>query len=75
MRIVSVDPQSPAVHGELREGDIVVGIERVAIDSVDALHQKLGEALIQKDCSIKFLRGHASPQVMFSTVRPTQRQG
>ena len=56
-------------------GDIVVGIEGVAIDSVDALHQTLGEALIQKDCSIKFLRGHASPQVMFSTVRPTQRQG
>lgn len=75
VRIVSVDPQSPAARGGLREGDIVVGIEGVAIDSVDALHQTLGEALIQKDCSIKFLRGHASPQVMFSTVRPTQRQG
>jgi len=75
VRIVSVDPQSPAARAGLREGDTVLGIEGRAIESVDALHQTLGEALIHKDCSIKFLRGHASPQVMFSTVRPTQRVG
>jgi S1-C subfamily serine protease len=75
VRIVSIDPQSPAARGGLREGDVVLGIEGRVIDSVDALHQTLGEALIGKDCSIKFLRGHASPQVLFSSVRPTQRLG
>ena len=75
VRIVSVDPQSPAARGGLREGDTVLGIEGRAIESVDALHQTLDDALIQRDCSVKFLRGHASPQVMFATVRPTQRVG
>jgi S1-C subfamily serine protease len=73
VRIVTVDPQSPAARAGLRVGDTVIGIEGRAIESVDALHQALGEALIHKDCSVKFLRGHASPQVLFSTVRPTQR--
>ncbi len=75
VRVVSVDPMSPAAHAGLREGDTVLGIEGRAIESVDALHQALDEDLIHKDCSIRFLRGHVSPQVMFSTVRPTQRAG
>ncbi len=75
VRVASVDPHSPAALAGLREGDTVLGIEGRAIESVDALHQTLDETLIHKDCSVKFLRGHASPQVMFSTVRPTQRAG
>ena len=75
VRVLSVDPGSPADRAGLREGDIVLGLDGAAIGSVDALHQSLNEARIHKDCAIKLLRGHASPQVMFMSVRPIERTG
>ncbi|MGZ5130845.1 MAG: S1C family serine protease [Caldimonas sp.] len=75
VRILSVEPGSPGARAGLREGDIVLGIDGAAIASVDALHQSLSEARIQKDCAIKFLRGTASPQVLFLSVRPIERLG
>ena len=39
------------------------------------VYQSLGEARIHKDCVVKLLRGHASPQVLFLSVRPTERLG
>jgi S1-C subfamily serine protease len=75
VRVVSLDPQSPAAQAGLREGDIVLGIDGVTIDSVDALHRVLDESRIQRDCALKFLRGHTSPEVMFVTVRPRERLG
>ena len=75
VRVMSLDPQSPAARAGLREGDIVLGIDGSAIDSVDALHRLLDESRIQRDCAVKFLRGHAQPQALFCTVRPTERLG
>src|SRR5450432_3345368 len=51
VRVLSVEPGSPAERAGLREGHI------------------------QKDCVLKFLRGHASPQVLFLTARPIERLG
>ena len=62
MRVVSVEPGSPAARAGVREGDVIVGIDGAAIDSVDALHQTLDESRIHRDCVLKLLRGHASPQ-------------
>ena len=75
VRVVSLDPQSPAARAGVREGDIVLGIDGATIDSVDALHRVLDESRIHRDCALKFLRGHASPQAMFVTVRPSERLG
>jgi S1-C subfamily serine protease len=75
VRVVSLDSQSPAARAGLREGDIVLGIDGAKIDSVDALHRVLDESRIHRDCALKFLRGHASPQAMFVTVRPSERLG
>jgi S1-C subfamily serine protease len=75
VRVVSLDAQSPAARAGLREGDIVLGIDGIAIDSVDALHRVLDESRIQRDCAVKFLRGVATPQPMFLTVRPSERLG
>jgi len=75
VRVVSLDPQSPAARAGMREGDIVLGIDGATIDSVDALHRVLDESRIHRDCALKFLRGHASPQAMFVTVRPSERLG
>ena len=75
VRVVSVDPQSPAARAGLREGDTVLGIDGIAIESVDALHRVLDESRIQRDCALKFLRGHAAPEALFATVRPSERPG
>jgi S1-C subfamily serine protease len=75
VRVISVEPGSPAGHAGLREGDVLLGIDGATLDSVDALHQSLSEPRIHKDCALKFLRGHASPQVLFISVRPTERLG
>ena len=75
VRVVSVDPQSPAARAGLREGDTVVGVDGIAVESVDALHRVLDESRIQRDCALKFLRGHAAPQALFVTVRPSERPG
>ena len=75
VRVVSLDAQSPAARAGLREGDLVLGIDGIAIDSVDALHRVLDESRIQRDCAVKFLRGHATPQPMFVSVRPSERVG
>jgi S1-C subfamily serine protease len=75
VRVLSVEPGSPAAHAGLREADILLGIDGAPLDSVDALHQSLSEQRIQRDCAIKLLRGQASPQVLFLTVRPAERPG
>jgi len=75
VRVISVEPGSPADRAGLREGDVVLGLDGTPLASVDALHQSLGETRIHKDCAVKLLRGHASPQVVFLSVRPTERIG
>ena len=75
VRVVAVEPGSPAALARVREGDTIVGIDGEAIESVDALHQALGERRIRKDCALKLLRGDASPEVLYVTVRPSERAG
>jgi S1-C subfamily serine protease len=75
VRVLAVDPGSPAERGGLREGDVVLGLDGVPLASVDALHQSLDATRIQRDCAVKLLRGQASPQVMFLTLRPAERVG
>jgi S1-C subfamily serine protease len=73
VRIVAIEPGSPAALAGLREGDTIVGIDGERIESVDALHQALGERRIRKDCALKLLRGDVSPEVLYVSVRPSER--
>ena len=75
VRVISVEPGSAAAQAGLREGDVLLGIDGATLDSVDALHQSLSEQRIHEDCTVKLLRGQASPQVLFLTVRPAERLG
>jgi S1-C subfamily serine protease len=73
VRVQTIDPDSPAARGGLQLDDLIVGIDGIAIDSVDQLHQALDGSRIQKDSVIKVLRGALAPEVVFVTVRAGER--
>jgi len=71
VRVLAVERESPAARGGLREGDLIIGIDGTPIESVDRLHQALDASRINRDCVLKLLRGNATGQPMYLTVRPT----
>ncbi|CAN5372141.1 trypsin-like peptidase domain-containing protein [soil metagenome] len=73
VRVLQVEKGSPADAAGVREGDVIVGLDGVDIDSVDRLHQTLDATRIHRDCVVKLLRGTVSPQPMYFTVRPAER--
>ena len=72
VRVMSVDPDSPAARVGVREGDLIVGLDGVAIPSVDALHQALDASRVNRDCVLKIIRGVRQPVPMYLTVRPLE---
>lgn len=73
VRVSSVEAHSPADRAGVREGDVIIGLDGMNIDSVDRLHQALDGSRIQRDGVLKLLRGTLSPQPMYLSVRPTER--
>ncbi|WP_330835947.1 S1C family serine protease [Piscinibacter sp.] len=72
VRVSAVEPDSPAARSGLHEGDWVVGIDGVVIDSVDRLHQTLDASRVHKDCVLKVLRGGVGGQPLYLSVRPSE---
>ena len=72
VRVMSVEPGSPAAQVGVREGDVIVGLDGVAIPTVDALHQTLDASRVNRDCVLKVIRGVRSPAPMYLTVRPLE---
>ena len=72
VRVMSVEPDSPAARVGVREGDVIVGLDGVAIASVDALHQALDSSRVNRDCVLKVIRGVRTPAPMYFTVRPAE---
>jgi S1-C subfamily serine protease len=72
VRVMSVEPDSPAARVGVREGDIIVGLDGVAIASVDALHQTLDASRVNRDCVLKVIRGVRTPAPLYLTVRPAE---
>ena len=56
VRVASVEPESPAARAGVRGDDLIVGLDGVAIDSVDRLHQTLDASRVHKPCVLKLLR-------------------
>jgi S1-C subfamily serine protease len=57
----------------VRDGDLIVGIDGIDIDSVDRLHQTLDANRVGKDCVLKVLRGTAGSQPLYLTVQPSEQ--
>jgi S1-C subfamily serine protease len=75
VRVIATESASPADRAGIRRGDIVVGLDGVTIDSVDALHQALDASRVRKDVVVKLLRGTRSPEVMYLSAQPGEREG
>jgi len=73
VRVSAVEADSPAARAGVREGDVIVGLDGLVIDSVDKLHQALDASRLHRDCAMKLLRGTRSPQPVYVTVRPMER--
>ena len=72
VRVMSVEAGSPAARVGVHEGDVIVGLDGVAIASVDALHQALDASRVNRDCVLKLIRGVRSPVPLYLTVRPAE---
>jgi S1-C subfamily serine protease len=72
VRVAAVEPGSPAARAGFRDGDIVVGIDGTAIDSVDALHQALDRHRIGRESVVKVFRDGAL-KPMYLMVTPLER--
>jgi S1-C subfamily serine protease len=55
--VVSVEPRSPAAVAGLRDGDLIVSFDGVAVEGVDALHRLLTDERIGVPAAIGLLRG------------------
>jgi S1-C subfamily serine protease len=73
VRVASVEKESPAASAGLRIGDLIVGVDGMAISSVDRLHQTLDASRIAHDSVIRLLRGDRSPEQLYLPVRPIER--
>ena len=56
----------------VREGDVIVGLDGVAIANVDALHQALDASRVNRDVVPKVLRGLRTPAPTYFTRRPPE---
>ncbi|GAB3763132.1 trypsin-like peptidase domain-containing protein [Ramlibacter monticola] len=71
VRVLSVEPGSPADRAGLRPGDLLLDLDGQPMASVDALYQALHPERIGRDCSLSVLRpGSSAPLVL--TVRPLE---
>jgi S1-C subfamily serine protease len=57
--IISLEPDGPALAAGLRDGDLLVSFDDVAVENLDDLHRLLTEARIGTKAKIGILRGTA----------------
>jgi S1-C subfamily serine protease len=72
VRITSVEAGSPAEMARLRPGDLILGLDGIAITSVDTLHQALGSERVDRDGLLKVLRAGEKAGPLYVTVRPSE---
>jgi S1-C subfamily serine protease len=71
VRILSVEPGSPADRAGLRTGDLLLGMDGQPLESVDRLYQALQPERVGRDCVVKLLRP-GTTQPLYLTVRPLE---
>ena len=71
VEVVSVAPQSPASHGGVAEGDIIVAIDGRQTPSVDHIHRFLAEWAVGDKVKLTIIRGQNRMEVEVVPVEAT----
>jgi len=71
VRVLSVEPGSPAERAGLRPGDLLLGMDGRPLESVDGLYQALAPERVGRDCVLKIARP-GTTQPLYPTVRPVE---
>lgn len=58
VQVQSVEPDGPAFNSELRSGDIIIGLGKNSVHSIDDLHKLLNEHSIGKRSDLKIIRAN-----------------
>ena len=69
VRVMSVEPGSPALEAGLEEGDVIVAWDENPVPSIDALHRLLTEQYVGASAEVTLLR---RAQKLTRTIRPTE---
>jgi S1-C subfamily serine protease len=56
VEILSREPAGPAADSDLRPGDLIVGVNDVAVDGIDALHRELARVPPGSELALKVVR-------------------
>jgi S1-C subfamily serine protease len=69
VRVMSVEPGSPALEAGLEEGDVIVAWDENPVPGIDALHRLLTEQYVGAGAEVTLLR---RAQKLTRTIRPTE---
>jgi len=56
VRVMTVEPASPALEADLLPGDLIVGVDGTPVGGIDDLHRFLGGDAIDRDCTLRVIR-------------------
>jgi len=71
--VVSVEPESPALHAGIRDGDILVGFDSQPVPDIDSLHRVLTENRVGVLASITLLRGTEKLEVKITPMEVSSK--
>jgi S1-C subfamily serine protease len=67
LKVLDVQPGSPAQRAGLKADDSIIGIDGLAVTTVDELHRLLDHSRIGKACMLRVLRG---AQALYLSIEP-----
>jgi len=68
LMVVRVEPESPAHHAGLKEGDVIVRFDGTAVTGVDDLHPLLIDGTIDRLCTVTLLRRSEKLEIQVKPV-------
>ena len=69
VEIISIEPASPSSQADLRMGDLIIGADAIAVESLDSLHRFLSRWPLGTALELRVLRG-----TRLQTVQVTPRE-
>ena len=73
--VVTIEPDSPAAKSQLREGDIIIALDRHDVGGIDQLHRLLTEERIAKETPLTVIRRTEKLEIVITPAESPRQQG